>query len=56
MIQNLLDGRGVFSTSNDAHRALALLTGLNVDIEYKLQALGPAHRHMALGELDCETA
>ena len=50
MIQNLLDGHGVFNAGYDAHWTLALLAGLDVDIEYPFQPLGPGHRHMTLGE------
>jgi hypothetical protein len=46
----LLDGHRVFNTGDDAHWALALLAGFNVDIEYSFQPLGPGHRHVPLGE------
>jgi len=50
MIQNLLDGHGVFNAGDDAHRALALLTDFDIDVEHPVQSLGPAHRHMAFAE------
>lgn len=50
MIQNLLDGQGVFNAGNDAHWALTFLASLDVDMEYPFQALGPGHGHVALGE------
>jgi len=50
VIQNSPDRHGIFYTGDDLDRALALVTDFNVDIEYALQALGPAHCHMTLGE------
>lgn len=50
MIQNLLDGHGVFHAGNDAHRALTFLTGFDIDVDHPFQSLSPTHRHRALGE------
>ena len=50
MVKNLLDDHGILHTGYDAHRPLALLTGLNVIIECSFQSLGPGHRRVALGE------
>ena len=50
MVKDLLDDHGVLHTGDDAHRALALLAGFNVDIEYPFQTLGPGHCHVALDE------
>jgi len=50
VIQYLPDSHGIFHAGNDAHRALTLLTGFDVDMEHPFQSLSPTHRHMALGE------
>jgi hypothetical protein len=50
MIQNLLDGHGIFNAGNDVHRPLALLAGFNVDIEYSFQPRGQGHLNVALAK------
>lgn len=35
MVQNLPNDHRVFHAGNDAHRALALLAGLNIDMAYR---------------------
>jgi hypothetical protein len=45
----LMDDVGVVDSGDDLHRALAVGAGLDVDVEYALQALRPGHGGAGFG-------
>lgn len=50
MIQDLPNDRRVFHTGDYAHRALTLLAGFDINVEYPFQALSPGHGGVAFGK------
>jgi len=49
VVEDGLDNGRVFDAGDDLDRPVAVLTGLDVDVEDALQALGPAHGGLTLG-------
>jgi hypothetical protein len=47
VLKNSFDNSGIFDAGDDLHRPAAVRAHLNVDIEYSLQALRPAHCDVA---------
>ena len=49
MVENLADDAGIFNAGDDLDGAAAGLSGLDVDVQYALQALRPGHCCSAFG-------